>query len=136
MTDLEHVRDCHRPSLSTDLRTVNGYVLRRCPECGAQALIRQERRPDDSPDGWPVEQIQAQRSLSKPPVTRLRATWRGYRRPGCATVAEVARHVDLATLAPEHPVRRSSSESPCARRHQTLLRLRALLRPVAYARPS
>lgn len=46
VTDLEHARSWHRPPLSPDLR----------------------------PDGLAVRQIQVQRSLSKPPRTRLRVT--------------------------------------------------------------
>jgi hypothetical protein len=52
-----------------------------------------------SPDGYRVERILMQRSLRRPPRPYLRVTWRGYWIADCRTVAEVARLVDLATLA-------------------------------------
>jgi hypothetical protein len=52
-----------------------------------------------SPDGYRVELIEVQRSLSRPPRPRLRVTWRGFWIADCRSVPEVARYVDLATLA-------------------------------------
>jgi hypothetical protein len=51
-----------------------------------------------SADGYRIEPILAQRSLRRPPRPALRVTWRGYFLADCATVAEVAALVDLATL--------------------------------------
>jgi hypothetical protein len=42
--------------------------------------------------GWRVELVADQ---------RLRVTWRGYWQATCSNTAEVAEHVDLATLVPE-----------------------------------
>ena len=48
-----------------------------------------------SADGYRVEPILVQRSLRRPPRAALRITWRGYFMADCATVTEVAEHVDL-----------------------------------------
>ena len=52
-----------------------------------------------SADGFRVEQILVQRSLRRPPRPYLRVTWRGWFVADCATIFEVSKHVDLATLA-------------------------------------
>ena len=54
-----------------------------------------------TPDGWRVEPILVQRHLSRPPRQMLRVRNGTYLIADCATVAEVARHVDLAALVPE-----------------------------------
>jgi hypothetical protein len=54
-----------------------------------------------SPDGYRVEQVTVQKSLRRPPRPMLRVRRGTYFVADCATVAEVARHVDLATLVPE-----------------------------------
>lgn len=54
-----------------------------------------------SPDGYRVEQVTVQKSLHRPPRTMLRVRKGSYVLHDCATVAEVARLVDLATLVPE-----------------------------------
>lgn len=54
-----------------------------------------------SPSGHRVEQVLVQRSLSRPPRPMLRVEHGSYYLADCATVAEVARYVDLATLVPE-----------------------------------
>ncbi len=54
-----------------------------------------------SPDGYHDQQVTVQKSLSRPPRTMLRVRRGTYFVADCATVAEVARHVDLATLIPE-----------------------------------
>ena len=56
------------------------------------------------PDGVRVERIQVQRHLDRP--AREMLLRRGsYLVADCATVAEVAQHVDLATLVPEQRTR-------------------------------
>lgn len=54
-----------------------------------------------SPDGHRVEQVMVQRSLSRPPKPYLRVRRGTYFVADCATVAEVAQLVDLASLVPE-----------------------------------
>ncbi len=50
--------------------------------------------------GMRVEQIQLQASPSRPPRTYLRVQHGRYLVAYCRSVAEVARHVDLASLVP------------------------------------
>jgi hypothetical protein len=55
-----------------------------------------------SADGcWRIEPIMMQKDLRRPARMYLRVTWRGCWRADCATVGEVARYVDLATLQAE-----------------------------------
>lgn len=54
-----------------------------------------------SPDGYRVERVVVRRSLQRPPREMLRVRHGTYLVADCATVAGVAQHVDLATLAPE-----------------------------------
>ena len=54
-----------------------------------------------TPDGWRVEQILVQRHLSRPAKPMLRVRKGSYLIADCATVAEVAQHVDLAALVAE-----------------------------------
>jgi hypothetical protein len=54
-----------------------------------------------SPGGYRVQRILVHRSLRRPPRPHLRVTWRGRWIADCRTAAEVARHVDLATLSDE-----------------------------------
>ena len=54
-----------------------------------------------SPDGHRVERILVQRSLSRPPQEMLRVKHGTYLVADCATIAEVAQLVDLASLVPE-----------------------------------
>lgn len=54
-----------------------------------------------SPEGHRVEQVMVQRSLSRPPKAMLRVRHGTYFVADCATVAEVAQLVDLASLVPE-----------------------------------
>jgi hypothetical protein len=54
-----------------------------------------------SPDGYRVEQVTVQKSLSRPPRTMLRVRKGTYLIRDCASVAEVAQLVDLARLMPE-----------------------------------
>jgi hypothetical protein len=63
------------------------------------------RRGDGERRRVPGRAILLQRSLRRPPRQYLRVTWRGYFVADCASVAEVARHVDLAALEdePAHP---------------------------------
>jgi hypothetical protein len=51
--------------------------------------------------GWRVERAVVQHFLGSRPEKVLRVSWRGYWQADCATTAEVALHVDLATLVPE-----------------------------------
>ena len=51
-----------------------------------------------SADGYRIEPILIQRSLQRPPRAALRVTWRGRWIADCATVQEVATHVDLGSL--------------------------------------
>jgi hypothetical protein len=53
------------------------------------------------PDGVRVERILMQRHLDRPPLKMLPVRRGTYLVADCATVAEVAQHVDLATLVPE-----------------------------------
>jgi hypothetical protein len=59
-----------------------------------------------SPDGHRVEQVLVQRLLSRPPKPYLRVRHGSYFVADCATVAEVAQLVDLASLVPEQVHRR------------------------------
>jgi hypothetical protein len=52
-----------------------------------------------SADGYRVEAILVQRSLRRPARPYLRVTWRGRLIANCATVAEVAQHVELDSLS-------------------------------------
>jgi len=54
-----------------------------------------------SPDGHRVEQVLVQRHLDRPPKPMLRVRRGTYYVADCATVAEVAKYVDLASLVPE-----------------------------------
>jgi hypothetical protein len=54
-----------------------------------------------SPDGHRVEQVMAQRALSRPAMPMLRVCKDSYLVADCRTIEEVALIVDLATLAPE-----------------------------------
>jgi hypothetical protein len=51
--------------------------------------------------GWRVEPVTVHGSAGCPPDHKLRVTWRGYWQADCHNTAEVAEHVDLATLVPE-----------------------------------
>ena len=51
--------------------------------------------------GWRVERVAAQQDPGAAPGPVLRVSWRGYWQADCLTTAEVARHVELATLVPE-----------------------------------
>jgi hypothetical protein len=51
--------------------------------------------------GWRVERAVVQPLPGSRPQNVLRVSWRGYWQADCETTAEVARHVDLATLVPE-----------------------------------
>jgi hypothetical protein len=53
------------------------------------------------PDGVRVERILVQRHLDRPAREMLRVRRGTYLITDCASVAEVAQHVDLATLVPE-----------------------------------
>ena len=53
------------------------------------------------PDGVRVERILVQRHLDRPARKMLRVRRGTYLVADCATVAEVAQLVDLATLVPE-----------------------------------
>ena len=57
------------------------------------------------PDGVRVERIQVQRHLDRPAREMLPVRRGSYLVADCATVAEVAQHVDLATLVPEQRTR-------------------------------
>jgi hypothetical protein len=59
-----------------------------------------------SPDGHRVERVLVQRSLRRPPKAYLRVRHGSYFVVDCATVAEVAQPVDLASLEPEQVHRR------------------------------
>ena len=61
--------------------------------CRVEAMV--------TPDGWRVEQILVQRHLSRPAKPMLRVRKGSYLIADCATIAEVARHVDLAALVPD-----------------------------------
>jgi hypothetical protein len=67
------------------------------------ADIRQveEHRAMLTPDGYRVERGLLQRSLRRPPRPYLRVTWRGQWIADCASPAQVAAHVDLASLNEE-----------------------------------
>lgn len=52
-------------------------------------------------DGWRVEPVLVQRALTRPPRQMLRVRRGSYFVADCASVAEVAQHVDLASLVPE-----------------------------------
>jgi hypothetical protein len=54
-----------------------------------------------SPDGYRVERILLQRSLRRPARPYLRLTWRGQYIADCASPAQVARYLDLASLTDE-----------------------------------
>ena len=54
-----------------------------------------------SPDGYRVERILVQKSLSRPARGMLRVKHGSYFVADCASVAEVAQHVDLASLVPK-----------------------------------
>jgi hypothetical protein len=54
-----------------------------------------------SPDGHRVEVIVVQEQLDRPPKTMLRVRRGSYVVADCATIGEVAKLVDLATLVPE-----------------------------------
>lgn len=54
-----------------------------------------------SPDGYRVEQIVVHKHLDRPPKTMLRVRRGTYLVADCHTVAEVAQHVDLASLIPD-----------------------------------
>lgn len=64
-----------------------------------------------SPDGVRVEQIVVHKHLNRPPKTMLRVRRGTYVVADCATVAEVARYVDLATLTEEIPKPRAAGRS-------------------------
>ena len=51
-----------------------------------------------APGGYRVEQIVLQRNLRRPGRAYLQVTRLGYWIDDCATVAEVARYIDLAEL--------------------------------------
>jgi hypothetical protein len=51
--------------------------------------------------GWRVERIPLAGADGVQPGHALRVSWRGYWQADCATSAEVATHVDLATLVPD-----------------------------------
>lgn len=50
--------------------------------------------------GWRVERIPLTDAAGNPGQA-LRVSWRGYWQADCASSAEVAEHVDLATLVPD-----------------------------------
>ena len=54
-----------------------------------------------TPDGWRVEPVVVQVSLSRPGRQVLRVKRGRYWVADCRSVAEVAKHVDLAELVPE-----------------------------------
>ena len=60
-----------------------------------------------SPDGYRLEPIMVQRSLSRPTRQMLRVRRGTYLVADCRTVAEVAELVDLALLVPEQQTRNS-----------------------------
>jgi hypothetical protein len=60
-----------------------------------------ERRAMVTGDEYRVERILLQRSLRRPPRPHLRVTWRGQWIADCATPAQVARYVELASLTDE-----------------------------------
>jgi hypothetical protein len=57
------------------------------------------------PNGVRVEQVVVHKHLHLPPKTYLRVQRGSYFVADCATVAEVARLVDLATLTEDIPAR-------------------------------
>ncbi len=68
--------------------------------------------------GWRVERIPLAGADGVHEGHALRVSWRGYWQADCATSAEVAKHVDLATLVPDvwTPVRPVIAAGQVARR--------------------
>jgi hypothetical protein len=54
-----------------------------------------------TPDDWRVEPVLVHLSLSRPPRQKLRILRAQHLIADCATVADVAQHVELGALVPE-----------------------------------
>ena len=96
--------------------TPREIAVRRLPSAEVADIRRlEEHRAMVSADGYRVERILLQRSLRRPPRAYLRVTWRGRWIADCASPAQVAKHVDLASLTDEEYNRsqpRAGSEIP------------------------
>ena len=68
-----------------------------------------------SPDGYRVERILVQKSLSRPARGMLRVKHVSYFVADCTSVAGVAQHVDLASQVPKH-VRGTVPSQPILRK--------------------
>ena len=75
--------------------------LNPAAEPAGRTWHRRHERVAGRPDGVRVERILVQRHLDRPPREMLRVRRGRCLVADCATVAEVAQLVDLATLVPE-----------------------------------